>query len=239
MPYPKPILTMAQNLIASMGNDPNIHENKFYMLWNAILYYHFPLDKDYGVAPQTSNTGTGTKPEYLVVKIAREEEHVVVVAEPKKPLEETEAGKEKVMKELVEYIEERFDETKFSSIYGIGGIGLSWTAFRMHRAGSHQPQILVPWRSNITSSWAFDTLKAIASDIDKMTAPREVWPGASLRKSDADQLSSRTTRIHHNHPPRRLHLPGQHFVSPREIFLPSPLHSPFFSNAPCRYIMFS
>ena len=118
---------------------------------------------------QTSITGTGTKLEYLVVKIAREEEHVVVVVELKKPLEETEAGKEKVMKELVEYIEERFDETKFSSIYGIGGIGLSWTAFRMDRVGSHQPQILVPWRSNITSSWAFDTLKVIVSDIDEMT----------------------------------------------------------------------
>jgi len=171
-----------------MGNDPNIHEDKFCMLWNAILYYHFPLDKDNGVAPQTSITSTGMKPEYLVIKIAREEEHVVVVAQLKKPSEETEAGKEKVMKELVEYIEEWFDETKFSSIYGIGGIGLSWTAFRMDRAGSHQPQILVPWRSNITSFWAFNTLKVIVSDIDKMTALHEVWPVASLRKFDADQV---------------------------------------------------
>src|SRR5271168_2488959 len=118
MPYPKTILTMAQNLITSMGDDPNIHENKFYMLWNAILNHHFPLDKDYSVAPQTLITGTGTKPEYLVIKIAHEEEHVVIIVEPKKPLEETDAGKENVMKELVEYIKERFDETKFSSIYG-------------------------------------------------------------------------------------------------------------------------
>ena len=177
MPYPKTILTMAQNLITSVGNDPNIHVNKFYMLWNAILYYHFPLDKDYGVAPQTSITGT--KQEYLVVKIAREEEHVVVIAELKKPLEETEAGKEKVMTELVECIEERFDETKFSSIYGLGGIGLSWTAFRMDGMGSRQPQILVPWRSNVTSSWAFDTLKAIVSDIHKMTTSHEVWPASA------------------------------------------------------------
>jgi hypothetical protein len=227
---------MAQNLITAMGNDPSIHENKFYMLWNAILNYHFPLDKDYGVAPQTSITGTGTKPEYLVVKIAREEEHVVVVVELKKPLEETEAGKEKVMKELVEYIEERFDETKFSSIYGVGGIGLSWTAFRMDRAGSHQPQILVPWRSNITSSWAFDTFKTIVSDIDKMTAPHEVWPVASLCKSYADQLLSRTTRIHHNDPPGRLHFPDQHFVSPHEPYF---LRAPFFSNTSFRYVMFS
>lgn len=178
MPYPKTILTMAQNLVASVGRDPNIHENKFYMLWNAILNFHFPLDKDYGVAPQTSITGTGTKPEYLVVKIARNEEHVIVVAELKKPLEETEAGKEKVMEELVEYIEERFDETKFSSIYGLGGIGLSWTAFRMDRTGSHLPHILVPWRSNVTSSWAFDTLTAIVSDIHEMTTPDDVWSAA-------------------------------------------------------------
>ena len=184
---------MAQNFIASVGNDPNTSHNKFHMLWNAILYYHFPLEKDYGVAPQTSIAGTSTKPEYLVVKIAREEEHVVVVAEIKKPLEETEAGKEKMMTELVEYIEERFDETKFSSIYGLGGIGLSWTAFRVDRAGSHQPLVLVPWRSNVTSAWAFDALKAIVSDIHKMTTPHEVRPAASLRKFDADEFLSRMT----------------------------------------------
>ena len=51
----------------------------------AILCYHFPLDKDNGVAPQTSITDPGTKTEYLVVKIDREEEHVVVVAQLKKP----------------------------------------------------------------------------------------------------------------------------------------------------------
>ena len=43
------------------------------MLWIAILYYHFPLEKDYGVAHWTSITGTSTKLEYLVVKIARAE----------------------------------------------------------------------------------------------------------------------------------------------------------------------
>lgn len=80
------------------------------------------------MALQTSITSTGTRPEYLVVKIAREE-HIVVVAELKKPSEESEAGKEIMIAELVEYIEELFDETKFTSIYGIGGIGLSWTAF--------------------------------------------------------------------------------------------------------------
>ena len=86
MPYPKTILSMAQNFIASVrGNDWYIHENELYMLWNAILCYHFPLDKDYGVAPQTSITGPGTKTEYLVVKIDRKEEHVVVVAQLKKP----------------------------------------------------------------------------------------------------------------------------------------------------------
>ena len=45
----------------------------------------------------------------------------------------------------------------------------------MGRAGyhMHQPQILVPWRSNVTLSWAFDALKAIVSDIHTMTTPHE------------------------------------------------------------------
>ncbi|KDR71282.1 hypothetical protein GALMADRAFT_213966 [Galerina marginata CBS 339.88] len=182
---------MAQNLIASMGNDPNIDESKFCMLWNAILNYHFPLDKDYGVSLESSTSASGTKPAYLVVKIARAEEHVVLISGLKKPLEETEAGKEKLTTELVEYIEKRFEETKFSCVYGLGSIGLSWTAFRVDKAGSYNPRILVPWRSNVTSSWAFDTLKDIVSEIHKMTTPHVT---SELSQRISVRSRSRTSR---------------------------------------------
>jgi hypothetical protein len=69
---------MAQNLIALTAANPDLHENKFNMLWNAILYHHFPIELQYGVAPQTSFTSTGSRPEFLVVKVARDEEDVVL-----------------------------------------------------------------------------------------------------------------------------------------------------------------
>lgn len=167
---------------------------------------------------QHGSSDFGTKPEYLIIKISHEEEQVVVVvAKLKKPLEETEAGKEKVMAELVEYIEEQFNETKFSSIYSLRGIGLSQTAFWVDRTGSHQPHIIVPWWSNVTSSWVFNMLNAIVSDIHKMSTLQEVWPVASLCTSYADQLLSRMIWIHHNHRPRQL----PPLASPHEIFFPS------------------
>ena len=119
---------MAQNLLELTVNNPDLHENKFYMLWNSILSHHFPIDMDYGIVPQTSITSTGSKPEFLVVKIARLCESVMLVVGLKKLAQDTSGGRNKVKKELVEYIEEWFDETDFPVIYAITGIGLSWAA---------------------------------------------------------------------------------------------------------------
>jgi hypothetical protein len=171
MPYHSTILTMAANLLEEMGRNKNVHESRFHMLWNSILFQHFPLDKQYGIGPQTSMTGTGTKSEFIVVKIARAQEHVVVVVELKKPAEETPAGKENVVKEIVDYIEERFDQTNFPSIYGIAGIGLSWTCFRMDRTGGSDPHILVEWRSTVTTTADYDLLCQVVSEIHNMTSP--------------------------------------------------------------------
>lgn len=111
--YPKTILTMAQNLVLSAGLDPNIEAGKYYVIWNAILNYHFPLDKDYGGG---------------------------------------------------------FCHVAFPSIYGLAGVGL-WTVVRVDNMGSHQAEVVVPWRSDITSAWAFSARRGVVSQIDEMTAP--------------------------------------------------------------------
>jgi hypothetical protein len=105
---------MAQNLLAfdAEQRDP-IHENKYCMLYNAILDHHFPLARDYGIAPQMSTTGTGTNSEYLVVKVAREQESIVLVVGAKKPISDTPTGRATVRQELTDYIEERCDQTLF------------------------------------------------------------------------------------------------------------------------------
>jgi hypothetical protein len=173
MPYPRAIIMMAQNLLELTANNPDLHENKFYMLWNSILGHHFPIDMDYGIEPQTSITGTGSKPEFLVVKIARLRESVVLVVELKKPAEDTSGGRDKVKKELVEYIEERFDETDFPVIYAIAGIGLSWAAYKMEKTGSHELKALTEWSSNVTSARDYTSLAGIASVVHEMTREGE------------------------------------------------------------------
>ena len=70
----------------------------------ATLYHHCPYDLNYAAAPQTSITGIGTRPEFLVVKVAPKSEKIVVVVELKKPANKTEAGRNKVVRQLVEYI---------------------------------------------------------------------------------------------------------------------------------------
>lgn len=89
MPYSGAILSMAQNLSIAALKNPNIHENRYCML----------STEHYGLAPQTSITGNGTKPEFLVVHIDKSrhrgeaEEDIVLVAEIKKPAMYTAAGK--------------------------------------------------------------------------------------------------------------------------------------------------
>ena len=96
MPYPRAVLTMAQNLLTLTASNPDVHENKFYMLWNGILTHHFPIELDYGVSLQSSVTSTGSQPEYFVVKVAREVEDIVLVVELKRPAEDSERGRENI-----------------------------------------------------------------------------------------------------------------------------------------------
>ena len=174
MPYPKQIITMAKYLTNELDDDPDLHETKFYMLWHTIISYHFPIDLDYGVAPETQITATGTKEMFLIIKAVRKTDHVVVVVKLKNSAEETKAEMETVKAELVEFIEGRFSETQYPTIYGIGVIGFSWTAFRVDRAGSDKPTIIAPRRGNVTSNQSFSVFEAVADEIHAMT--RQVWP---------------------------------------------------------------
>ena len=164
---------MAQKLLEESEDNPSLHEIRFYMLWNAIIHHHFPLHLDYGVIHQTLIAGNGKKPEFLVIRIALNSEHVVVGA-VLKSADEMPGAKDKAVKELVDYIEERLTKTKYPAIYGIAGIGLWWTALKMGQAGSRQLTTLVPWNDNVASNGSFLSLKTVADEIHAMT--KRVWP---------------------------------------------------------------
>jgi hypothetical protein len=95
--------------------------------------------------------------------VAREEESIVLVVELKKPAEDTPAGRQKVVEELAEYIEERFDETEFSTIYAIGGIGLSFAVYKMNKPGPPEPQLVFDWSGNVTAATSFDRMVQVAT----------------------------------------------------------------------------
>ena len=172
MPYPKQIITMAQNFIDESEENVELQESRFYMLWNSILNLHFPLTLGYGIAPQTSITGTGTKQDFFViVEIIGELVDLVVVVELNSSSDETKAQMDTLQAELVEFIKERFSQTQCPTIYGIGCVGLSWTALKVDK-DSNQPVVIVPRRTLVTSNESFSHLKAVADEVYGMT---RVW----------------------------------------------------------------
>jgi hypothetical protein len=120
MSYPRAIAIMAQNLITPTAASPGLHENGFDMLWNGILNHHFPIALQYGVAPRSSITGTGSKPGFLVVKATHAEEDIVLVVELRGPAEESEGGRENLETELVDHVKERIGNTKYPIIFAVG-----------------------------------------------------------------------------------------------------------------------
>ena len=163
---------MAKNFLDEPEGSPDLQELRFYILWKAIFYHHFPPDLDYGMAPQLSITGNGV-PNFLVLRIAHGSEDVIVVIVLKKSANGTPDAMDNVVRELVAYIGERFTETGYPTIYGIAGIGPSWTALKMDKAGSRQLTTLVPWHDNVMSNESFLAFEAVADEIHAMT--KQVW----------------------------------------------------------------
>ena len=48
-------------------------------------------------------------------------------------------------------------------------MGLSWTALKMDKAGSHQLTTLVPWHDDVVSNESFLFLKTVVDEIHAMT----------------------------------------------------------------------
>ncbi|KAF8803650.1 hypothetical protein BYT27DRAFT_7194965, partial [Phlegmacium glaucopus] len=116
---------------------------------------------DYGIALQTSITDTGSKLEFLVVKVTRLHQ-----IELKKPAEDTPGGRERVKKELVDYIEERFDETDFPDLCHCW----HWPFLGCIKNGAERfSRTEGPWSSNVTSARDYTSLAGIVSMVHEMT----------------------------------------------------------------------
>ena len=94
---------MKQNLLGRLEDDSSLNEDGFYTLWNAIFNHHFPLDLCYGVARPVPITGNGTMPEFFIVRIACESQHVVV-ARLNESSDKTPDARNNMVEELVDCI---------------------------------------------------------------------------------------------------------------------------------------
>lgn len=63
MPYPEQIVAMARRLRDELEANPQLHENRFYMLWCAILQHHFPITSDYGLVHRHRHKARISHPE--------------------------------------------------------------------------------------------------------------------------------------------------------------------------------
>ena len=167
MPYPKQIITMAQNFINEREENVQLQETRFYMLWNTILNLHFPFTLGYGMAPQTHEAKFLRRKDYSRVGRCRRRCRAEELLWWDHGRDGHIAGR------VGWFINERFSQTRYPTIYGIGGVGLSWTALKVDKIDFDRLMIIVPRRGNVTSNESFSRLKVVADEIYAMT---RVWP---------------------------------------------------------------
>jgi hypothetical protein len=94
------------------------------------------------------HAGKGRLPPPFVVKFKRASEW-------------TTSGKAKLKKEVRGYLEKLSKLTEFDTIYGVGGIGLHWLAYKMHKLGG-RPILMLDWQDDISSARSYKEFQTIA-----------------------------------------------------------------------------
>jgi hypothetical protein len=163
MPYDATIKTEAQ-YAESLGI--NATEDKFHATYNGILTHWFPTSHGYVIDHQVM--GEGGKPEYLIVRHAGGKRNPVLIVELKRPNKWTNAGKKEVQDDLKVYIEGRFDLTQYNTIYGVGGIGLHWSVYKMEKSGNHELHVVQDWKDNIASDTSYTEFLHVADLVHKL-----------------------------------------------------------------------
>ena len=214
--YPKQISVMKQRLLSGLEDDSSLDETGFYMLWNAIFNYHFPLDLGYGVARPAPIAGNGTMPELLIVRIACESGHVVVVNRLGGFDDKTPGARSNVVEELVDCIR-RLAKTGYPTTYGIASMDPPWIVLKMDSTDSDQPTTLVPWRTDIVSDESFLALKTVV-EIHALTG--QVWLSYSVVFWSFDNS---LRRLYPHRPPTVPNPPNPTPLTPFSKFMYLPL----------------
>ncbi|KAI6013222.1 hypothetical protein EDC04DRAFT_2904724 [Pisolithus marmoratus] len=159
------VIAVAEALITRTVQNPAIHEREFCMLWNGILGFHFPMAYAYLVGPKRASCLRSAS----MVRVTNLSAKIMLAVELKKPAEDTAAGRQRVVEELVTYSQQHLDETWYSIVYAIGVFGLSFAIHKVSKSRPLKPRLVFDWTSNVTAPASFDTMVQLAYMIDGMT----------------------------------------------------------------------
>lgn len=157
MPYNETIHTEAQ-YVHDLGL--SAAKDKFHAIYCGILSYWFPASRGYII--DLKFLGDGENPNYIVVRTAGGYRNPLLIVELKPPSSWTAAGKNEVWEDLKTYIEGQFELTKYDTIYGVGGIGLHWTVYKMEKSEGPKLVQVLDWQDNIASDVSYSKFQTIA-----------------------------------------------------------------------------
>jgi len=66
-------------------------------------------------------------------------------------------------------MEGRFDLTNYSTIYGLGGIGLRWMVCKMEKSGGPGPALVLDWQNDVASDTSYTQFQTIADLVYNIT----------------------------------------------------------------------
>jgi hypothetical protein len=155
----------AEALYTGTLEDP--YEDKFHATYNGILTNWFPTSQGYLIDHQVSKGGL--KPEYIVIRHAGGKRNPLLIVELKRPNKwdkPGEPGKKEIIDDLTVYIEGRFKDTKYDTIYGLGGIGLRWIVYKKKKG--QKLEVVQDWKEDITSDTSYAEFQTIADLVHNM-----------------------------------------------------------------------
>jgi len=159
MPYGSGTTNQA-NWVTRLG--PTATQDKLHALYNTILNKWFPSSKGYAIDRQA--LGGASKPgrKSFFVRHAGYHRDPLLIVEFKRPAKWNDAGKQEVLEGLTESMQAQFEQTQYNTIYGLGGIGLHWTVYKMEKDGLPVPTMVLDWHDDITSDVSYDAFETVA-----------------------------------------------------------------------------
>ena len=157
MPYNNTIKAEAK-YVADRGHPVNA-------LLTAILNKWFLSSNGYAIDHQVLDGVRKPNRKHFFVRPVGGFRDILLIVEHKPQAKWIDAGRQEVLEDLTEYIKAQFDKTKYSTIYGLAGIGLHCMICKIEKDGLPIPTILmvVEWHDDISSDLSYDAFETVAA----------------------------------------------------------------------------